>query len=239
MLTRIGVPAVLAALLLMAGPAWAQHRGGGGHGGGFHAGGFHSGGFHAGGFHGGGFHAGGSHFDRFHVGSLHRGDFFRDHHFRSYPFHGYYPFYGYYYPSYGYYPSYSYYPSYDLGGGSTPDLGYYDSYGGAAPSDSGSYQATEPPSTVSPNTASAQIDSIARLTVKVPANAKLWFNGSITKSTGSVREFQSPPLAPGRYSYEVRARWTENGRETTQTQKVAVTPGVHITVDFPNRSGTN
>ena len=33
-LTRVGVPAVVAAVLLMAGPAWAQYSGGGGYGGG-------------------------------------------------------------------------------------------------------------------------------------------------------------------------------------------------------------
>src|ERR1700736_4470063 len=57
MITRVGMPAVVVAMFLLAGPAWAQHHGGGGHGGGFHSGGFHSGGFHSGGFHSGGFHS--------------------------------------------------------------------------------------------------------------------------------------------------------------------------------------
>ena len=69
--------------------------------------------------------------------------------------------------------------------------------------------------------------------VRVPANAELWFEGSTTTSRGSVREFQSPPLTPGRYTYEIRARWTENGRAITQTQKVAVSPGAHVAVTFP------
>jgi uncharacterized protein (TIGR03000 family) len=51
-----------------------------------------------------------------------------------------------------------------------------------------------------------------------------------------VRQFYSPPLAPGRYSYEVRARWTENGREVNQTQQVQVTPGARVEVDFPMAS---
>src|SRR5271170_7010349 len=52
-------------MILLAAPACAGSRFGGGfHGGGFHGGGFHGGGFHAGGFHGfhgGGFHGGGVH----------------------------------------------------------------------------------------------------------------------------------------------------------------------------------
>src|SRR5262245_32430865 len=134
MLTRVGVPAVVAAVLLMAGPAWAQRHGGGGHFGGFHGGGFHGGGFQHGGFHGGSFHHGGFLDHGFHHHGFHR--FFG---FGFYP--GYYPSYGYYQPDYGYYQPYSYYPSYDYGYGSAPDLWYFDSYGGVAPSDSSGYQA--------------------------------------------------------------------------------------------------
>jgi uncharacterized protein (TIGR03000 family) len=225
---------MVAAVFLMAVPAWAQHHGGGGHGGGFHSGSphpgsFHPGGFNPGGFHNGSFHSGGFHSNNFHGGNFHRGGYHPGYNY------GYYPF----YPSYGYYPPYSFYPSYDLGYGSASDLGDLDSYGGVAPSYSSDYQTLEPLSTVSPHTASAQADTTAHVTVRVPANAQLWFEGSITTSTESVREFQSPPLSPGRYTYEIRARWTENGRDIMQTQEVAVSPGVHATVDFPIRSGTD
>ncbi len=44
-------------LLLSAGPAQAQHHGGG-HGGGGHSGGYHGGSYHGGGYHGGGYHGG-------------------------------------------------------------------------------------------------------------------------------------------------------------------------------------
>jgi uncharacterized protein (TIGR03000 family) len=55
-------------------------------------------------------------------------------------------------------------------------------------------------------------------------------------STGSAREYQSPPLTPGsRYSYEIRAHWNENGQPVSQTQKVEVTAGGHIDVTFPHR----
>jgi uncharacterized protein YndB with AHSA1/START domain len=38
-------------------------------------------------------------------------------------------------------------------------------------------------------------------------------------------------------AYEIRARWTENGRDITQAQKVAVAPGAHMTVEFSTREG--
>jgi uncharacterized protein (TIGR03000 family) len=209
--TRAGVPAAVAAVLLAVGPAWARPHGGGGHGGGGHGGGFHGGGFHHGGFHGSGFRHG-----------------------------GYYPgFYHGYYPSYGYSAPYSYYPSYDPGYGSAADPGYLDTDGEVAPSYSGGYQALRPLSIAGPVTASAPADPTAHLTVRVPADAKLWFDGSTTTSTGPVRVFQSPPLTPGRYTYEVRARWTENGRAVTQTQKVRVSRGAYVAVDFPVRSGSD
>ena len=46
-------------------------------------------------------------------------------------------------------------------------------------------------------------------------------------------------LAAGRYTYEVRARWTQDGRTVTQAQRVAVSPGAHVTVDFPSQSRTD
>ena len=51
-------------MILLAAPASAGSR----FGGGFHGGGFHGGGFHLGGFHDGGFHDGGFHDGRFHNG---------------------------------------------------------------------------------------------------------------------------------------------------------------------------
>jgi uncharacterized protein (TIGR03000 family) len=77
-------------------------------------------------------------------------------------------------------------------------------------------------------------DTRAQITVSVPVDAEIWFEGSKTTSTGSVREFHSPPLTPGgRYPYEVRARWNENGHEVTQTQKVQVIAGTHVNMHFP------
>jgi uncharacterized protein (TIGR03000 family) len=213
------------------------------HGGSPHVGSFHPGGVQGSGFHGSTFHGGTPHVGSFHPGGFHPGTFhpgtFHNGGFRHGGFYGYYPSYygGYYYPSYGYYssdgylPSYSYYPPDDLGYGSGADLGY--SYGELAPSYSSGYQAPELYSTASPGTA----DTSAYVTVKLPPNANLSFDGVTTTATGSVREFVSPPLKPGQYTYAVRARWSENGHDITQTHRVVVSPGAHIKVDFPLQPG--
>ena len=39
------------------------------------------------------------------------------------------------------------------------------------------------------------------------------------------------PVSP--WTYGVQGRWTENGKEVTQTQKVEVGAGTHSQVDFP------
>jgi uncharacterized protein (TIGR03000 family) len=135
--------------------------------------------------------------------------------FHSYP-HG---FYGGYYPYY--YPSYNYWytPSYTYDSGwSTPDIsGYYN------PDQVVNYPPASPLPTAS-----------AHITVRVPENAEIWFGDRKTTTPGAVRDFESPPLEPGKtYTYDVKARWMEDGREVTQTQKVPVTAGANANVTFP------
>jgi uncharacterized protein (TIGR03000 family) len=211
-----------AVLFLTSGTTEAAGHGGGGHGGGFHGGGFHGGGFHGGGFHGGGFH-GGFHSFGFHDG-FHR------------PFYGGFGYYPYY--SYGYYPSYNdYYPSYgtyddsylDLGSGST----YVPQSGDPAGNGNGTIRIPSA-AALAPVEPSA---SPALLTVRVPADAEVLIDGNPTTSTGAVREYRSPPLKPGSaYTYEVRARWQENGHTVTQTHRVDVSAGAHAATTFPTPS---
>jgi uncharacterized protein (TIGR03000 family) len=79
-----------------------------------------------------------------------------------------------------------------------------------------------------------QGDSRAYITVIVPATAQVWCDGTPTANTGSVREYVTPLLSPGRqYTYWVRARWTENGHEVNQLQPVDVFAGGHFDVRFP------
>jgi uncharacterized protein (TIGR03000 family) len=243
---------LLAGAVVFATPGRSQaQRGGGGHAGGGHfGGGAHFGGAHFGGTHFGGTHLGGVHLGGYgggiYHGGIYHGGYHYGHPYAHYGYRHFYPYYGSYGYSYPYYGSYGYsYPYYDTypyaWSSPTYDGDYSNAYGYAAPyygdsatSDVGSYQGFDSLAPVGDPS-----DNTAHLTVNVPANARVWFSGVLTTSTGPVREFQSPPLTAGhRYDYEVRARWNENGHEVTQTQHVPVTPGAHVRVDFPTPSGT-
>jgi uncharacterized protein (TIGR03000 family) len=77
-------------------------------------------------------------------------------------------------------------------------------------------------------------DARARITLNVPAGARVWFDGTPTTATGSVRQFSTPPLRPdARYAYVVQARWNENGRDVTQALQVEVLAGDHVNLTFP------
>jgi uncharacterized protein (TIGR03000 family) len=76
-------------------------------------------------------------------------------------------------------------------------------------------------------------DNRVAIEVRVPAGAEVWFDGTKTSQSGDVRHFVSPPLAAGhRYTYHIRARWTENGREVTRSRELAVVPGGSYLVDL-------
>jgi uncharacterized protein (TIGR03000 family) len=223
-----------AAVFLIPGVSQAQ-RGGGGHGGG---GGGHFGG--GGGHFGGGgarFGGGGAHFGgggaRFGGGGARLGGgigrFSGAHYGRSYYGYGRHRYYyGGYYPYYG-----GYYPS-DYNSLSSPDdSGYTGSYEGTLPDYVGDALEPAPLAGQTSSTSTAEPDTVAHLTVKAPADAQVWFNGQPTATTGAVRQFNSPPLAAGKYIYDVRARWTKKGKEVTETKEVKVTPGSSVEVDFP------
>jgi uncharacterized protein (TIGR03000 family) len=76
-------------------------------------------------------------------------------------------------------------------------------------------------------------DNKAHIRVAVPADAEVWFGNAATQQSGAVRQFESPPLQPGReYTYEVKAQWKENGTEVTRTRHVDVTANGDTSVDF-------
>jgi len=99
----------------------------------------------------------------------------------------------------------------------------------------GTYSLVQPNST-DPNTRQSfypPMDNTVNLTVTVPANAEVLFDGEKTKSTGTVRMYQSPQLRSGEYTYEIKVRWEEDGKERTQTKKITVTPGANLRLTFP------
>jgi uncharacterized protein (TIGR03000 family) len=73
----------------------------------------------------------------------------------------------------------------------------------------------------------------AHFTVTVPADAEVWFDGARTAQAGINREFVSAPLDPGHpYSYRVRVRWSDGGREVDRTRRVTFSAGDHVNLDF-------
>jgi uncharacterized protein (TIGR03000 family) len=76
----------------------------------------------------------------------------------------------------------------------------------------------------------------ARLKLMVPANAVLEVEGVKIQSTqtGEVRNFVSPPLAPGKnYSYTIKAIWKDaDGKEQIREETVRVQPGQESQLDL-------
>lgn len=73
----------------------------------------------------------------------------------------------------------------------------------------------------------------ARITVRLPAEARLYVDDVLHKSTGTERVLTTPALEPGsRYSYMLKAEVTANGLTQTATRKVTFQAGEQPTVDF-------
>jgi len=170
-----------AAMFATPGPARAQHSGGG-----------RSGGAHFSAGQVGGAQFGGYHSDLYRGGSSYGSPHaYNNSHYGRY---GYYP---YYYGSFPYLPS-----------GLAYDSGYYDPYSdeisppsegyASATSPDADYRGYRPPVVVTPDDELSQPDESVHVTVRVPAEAEIWFQGTKMTQTGTVREYQSPPLTPGR-----------------------------------------
>jgi uncharacterized protein (TIGR03000 family) len=75
----------------------------------------------------------------------------------------------------------------------------------------------------------------AQVRILVPADSQISFDGQATSQRGMDRLFVSPPLTPGRdFVYEIKAQWTENGREMSKTKSVQVHAGDFVNVNFVN-----
>lgn len=74
---------------------------------------------------------------------------------------------------------------------------------------------------------------VAIIRLRVLENAQVWIDGNATSQTGTSRPFVTPALDPGKdYSYEIRARWTDDGRTVEQTRKITVQSGDRMTVNL-------
>jgi len=73
-----------------------------------------------------------------------------------------------------------------------------------------------------------------RITVSVPrSDAKLYIFDSETSKMGKERTFESSPLEPGKYFYELKVMWEPNNyTKIFRTKKIYVEPGKDYTVDL-------
>jgi uncharacterized protein (TIGR03000 family) len=76
-------------------------------------------------------------------------------------------------------------------------------------------------------------DGIAKITVVVPPDAEVYFDGSPTTETGTERVYTTPHLVEGTtYSYTIRAVWTAGGSPVDKTRQVTFRSGSQVRVDF-------
>jgi uncharacterized protein (TIGR03000 family) len=76
-------------------------------------------------------------------------------------------------------------------------------------------------------------DNRAHLWLQVPADAEVWFDGERTRQGGSLRHYYTPLLTPGKnYSYQVQARWTEDGKTVERKERVEVHAGQSLRVNL-------
>jgi uncharacterized protein (TIGR03000 family) len=72
--------------------------------------------------------------------------------------------------------------------------------------------------------------TVARIVVKLPADAELWFDDFKTTQRGTYREFVAPINSEAQYRLSVR--WLTPGAELSRTEHVRVQPGQTMTVNL-------
>jgi uncharacterized protein (TIGR03000 family) len=151
--------------------------------------------------------------------------------------------YGWGYP--GYYGDYNWAPQYygpgvDVNPGYATQPDYYSNEAAPEYADSAPVPGDRTYGNPMPGTPTTEDMNAARVDVRVPANAEVIFEGAKTTQRGSSRRFVSPPLTPGgNYSYDIEARWMENGRQVSRTRHVPVRAGQVVRVDFLRRESSD
>jgi uncharacterized protein (TIGR03000 family) len=75
----------------------------------------------------------------------------------------------------------------------------------------------------------------AHVTVRLPADARLYIDNTVCPLTSATRSFDTPTLQPGQeYVYTFRAEITRDGQMRRESQRVVVAPGRRVTVQFSN-----
>jgi uncharacterized protein (TIGR03000 family) len=79
----------------------------------------------------------------------------------------------------------------------------------------------------------AGADEPATITVKLPADARLYFDDNPTRQDGATRTFVTPELRPGKeFVYQAKVEYVRDGRTMTQTKAVTVRAGQTARVEF-------
>lgn len=75
---------------------------------------------------------------------------------------------------------------------------------------------------------------IGRLTLELPAGAKVYMNGQFMDGTDPVRQYVTPTLEPGKvYSYTVKVDATSNtGKPVTETRQISIKVGDDLRESF-------
>jgi uncharacterized protein (TIGR03000 family) len=79
----------------------------------------------------------------------------------------------------------------------------------------------------------AALKGRAKIVVKLPADAKLYFDGQLMKTRSSRRVFSTPVLSGNQvYYYILRARVVRDGQTLTQTKRILVRAGGEVRANF-------
>jgi uncharacterized protein (TIGR03000 family) len=82
------------------------------------------------------------------------------------------------------------------------------------------------------------LDSQARVIVELPADARLYVDDQLMKTTSARRVFSTPTLEKGQtYYYILRAEVMRDGKTQTDTRRVLVRAGQEIKASFSDLDG--
>ncbi|MBI3409447.1 MAG: TIGR03000 domain-containing protein [Planctomycetes bacterium] len=77
--------------------------------------------------------------------------------------------------------------------------------------------------------------NVARISVSLPAEARLWVDDVSCPLTSSLRTFNTPALEPGRqYYYTLRVEINQGEQPITQERRIYLSAGQQINIDFNN-----
>jgi uncharacterized protein (TIGR03000 family) len=74
---------------------------------------------------------------------------------------------------------------------------------------------------------------VTKFQVRLPSpTAEVWVEGKKQSTSGAVRTYKTPPLAPGEYKYTFRARWENDGHQVTRKRTVVFRAGERMRLDL-------